>query len=142
MAVFLVRAFDIPQSSVDFFEDDGDSIFESEINALASAGVTRGCNPPENDMFCPDRTLTRGEMAVFLVRVLGLELGAPDYFLDDDGSSFEAEINAIASIGVTRGCNPPTNDRYCPGADVTREQMASFIVRALPRPDPVPRSGR
>ncbi|MFP3915884.1 MAG: choice-of-anchor Q domain-containing protein, partial [Actinomycetota bacterium] len=32
---------------------------------------------------------------------------------------------------ITRGCNPPANDRYCPGDPVTRAQMASFLVRAL-----------
>jgi hypothetical protein len=44
---------------------------------------------------------------------------------------FEDDINAIALAGITLGCNPPTNDRYCPDANVTREQMASFIVRAV-----------
>ena len=35
---------------------------------LANAGVTRGCNPPRNDRFCPDDYVTRGQMAAFLVR--------------------------------------------------------------------------
>ncbi len=41
------------------------------IEALSDSGITAGCqaNPP---LFCPDRTLTRGEMAVFLAKALGL----------------------------------------------------------------------
>jgi hypothetical protein len=30
---------------------------------------------------------------------------------------------------VTKGCNPPANDKYCPGTTVTREQMAAFMRR-------------
>ena len=51
-------------------------------------------------------------------------------FVDDDGSTHEGGIEAIAAAGLTAGCNPPANDRYCPDANVTREQMAAFIARA------------
>ena len=49
-------------------------------------------------------------------------------FTDDDGSVHEPDIQAIAEIGVTNGCGPSL---YCPIDQVTREQMASFLVRAL-----------
>lgn len=55
----------------DLFTDDNDSIFEADIDKLASAGVTRGCNPPENDRFCPGGSVKRGQMAAFLHRALG-----------------------------------------------------------------------
>ncbi|HSJ35985.1 MAG TPA: choice-of-anchor Q domain-containing protein, partial [Acidimicrobiia bacterium] len=32
---------------------------------------------------------------------------------------------------ITRGCNPPANDRYCPEEPVERDQMASFLARGL-----------
>ena len=48
--------------------DDDGNIHESAIDILGTAGVTKGCNPPANDQFCPDRTITRGEMAAFLYR--------------------------------------------------------------------------
>jgi hypothetical protein len=44
---------------------------------------------------------------------------------------FAADIAALAQAGITRGCNPPTNDRYCPDDNVTRGQMAAFLTRAL-----------
>jgi hypothetical protein len=52
------------------FVDDDTSVFELDIDKLATAGVTVGCNPPVNDRFCPHAAVTRGEMAVFLYRAL------------------------------------------------------------------------
>ena len=113
-----------------FVDDDG-SVHESDIERLDELGITRGCNPPINDSFCPAQNVSRDQMAAFLNRALGLPAASMDFFVDDAGSVFEADINAIAEAGITLGCNPPTNDRYCPTSNVTRAQMASFIVRAV-----------
>jgi hypothetical protein len=56
---------------------------------------------------------------------------ATDYFTDDEGSPFEAQINAIAQVGITKGCNPPANTEFCPERLLPRQEMASFMVRAL-----------
>ncbi len=131
MAAFLNRALDLPESTTDHFTDDNGSIFENDIDAIAQAGITLGCNPPTNDRFCPGDIVTRGQMAAFLKRAFSLPGAPTDFFIDDTGSVFESSINAIAHAGITLGCNPPANDRFCPTSDVTREQMASFLVRAL-----------
>ena len=68
MAAFLSRSLDLPPTPTDFFIDDDGSIFEGDINRLAAAGITKGCNPPINDRYCPDSTVTRGQMAAFLHR--------------------------------------------------------------------------
>lgn len=52
-------------------------------------------------------------------------------FVDEDLSVHEGYIEAIAAQGVTLGCDYET---YCPSAEVSREQMASFIARALELP--------
>ncbi len=44
-------------------------LFEDDIEWLESAGVTKGCNPPTNSLYCPDATVTRGQMAAFLHRL-------------------------------------------------------------------------
>ena len=44
----------------------------NDIEWLADQGVTKGCSPPINDLFCPNDQVTRGQMAAFLVRFLGL----------------------------------------------------------------------
>jgi hypothetical protein len=71
-------------------------------------------------------------MAAFLVRALGYtDDGGGNLFIDDNGNTFENDIDKLATADVTRGCNPPTNDRFCPDDNVTREQMAAFLRRAL-----------
>jgi hypothetical protein len=132
MAAFLNRALSLPAGSGDPFVDDDDSIFENDIEALAAAGITKGCNPPTNDKFCPNAFVKRGQMAAFLNRALSLPAGSGDPFVDDDDSIFENDIEALAASGITKGCNPPTNDRFCPGSSVTRGQMAAFLHRAEP----------
>ncbi len=105
--------------------------FEADIYWLGNTGITKGCNPPENYLYCPDDTVTRGQMAAFLVRALGLtDTGTTD-FVDDNGSVFEPSIEKLAAAGITKGCNPPTNDHFCPDDPVTRGQMAAFMKRAL-----------
>lgn len=130
MAAFLTRLLDLPSGQKDRFTDDDGSVFESDINALGKAGISQGCNPPANTSFCPDRAVTRGEMAAFLVRALDLDHANGDYFVDDAGSMFEADINAFARVGISRGCNPPDNTRFCPDDPVQRDQMATFLHRA------------
>ena len=132
MAAFLVRALGLTDDGgKDWFSDDDGSVFEGDINRLAQAGITKGCNAA-GTKFCPGDAVSRGEMAAFLVRAFGYtDPGAGNWFTDDDGSMFEGNIDRLKVAGVTVGCNPPTNDHYCPDSPVQRDQMASFLARAL-----------
>lgn len=170
-------------------------------------GITRGCNPPTNDRYCPENDVTRAQMAAFIIRALegepapgsyssnpyfsdvppthwafkyvqrirerGIATGYPGttlYGVEDNvtreqmakmlimalvsegretlppdnyctgGSPFtDVDVNSwscrfikrLKELGITRGCNPPTNDRYCPENYVTRAQMAVFLWRAF-----------
>lgn len=53
-------------------------------------------------------------------------------FTDDDDTSHESAIEAVARAGITLGCNPPVNDQYCPRRPVNRAQMAALLARGLP----------
>ena len=111
------------------FTDIAESVFADDIAWLSATGITRGCSADE---FCPEDSVTRGQLAAFLVRALGYtDNGGGDLFVDDDDSVFQADIDKLAMAGVTAGCNPPANDEFCPGALVTREQLAAFLHRAL-----------
>lgn len=123
-----------PSSGSGLFIDDDNSPHETNIEWIAKAGITLGCNPPANDRYCPDDSITRGQMATFLVRALDLPpaRGAVG-FIDDDGIH-EGNIEAVAAAGIAFGCNPPSNDRFCPYDPVTRAQMASFLARAFDLP--------
>jgi hypothetical protein len=175
------------------------------IKAVKDAGITKGCNPPQNDRFCPEDVVTRAQMAAFIIRAIegeptnynpnpyfadvppthwafkyvqrmkerGIAQGYPgtnlygpednvtreqmakmlimglvsrgktseppsDYcatgspFTDVDPSSWSCRyIKRLKELGITKGCNPPANDRYCPQDVVTRAQMAAFIYRGF-----------
>src|SRR5690606_41676174 len=72
--------------------------------------------------------VSRGQMAAFLVRALGLPAAA-NRFVDDDGSVFEGDIGALAAAGITRGCNPPANDEFCPDQDRKSTRLNSSHVK-------------
>ncbi len=112
------------------FRDDDGSMFEADIDWLAEAGITLGCNPPYNDEFCPRADVTRAQMATFLVRALDLPAATTDYFVDD-GPPHEVNINALAEAGITLGC---ADGLFCPNDAVSRQQMATLLVRALSLP--------
>ncbi len=65
--------------------------------------------------------------ALFLVPVAAIAAGGFTDVADDN--VFKADIEWLAAAGVTKGCNPPANTEFCPGDDVTREQMAAFMHR-------------
>jgi hypothetical protein len=131
MAAFLSRVLDLPDAGNVDFDDDNGSVFEKDIERIAAAGITQGCNPPANTRFCPDHYVTRGQMAAFLTRGLALNSASDVVFLDDDHSPFESSIEQLAASGITLGCNPPANTRFCPDDHVTRGQMAAFLTRSL-----------
>ena len=67
-------------------------------------------------------------MASFIARALDLPPATEDHFSDDNGQTHEADINKLAEAGISGGC---AEGLYCPTAPVYREQMASFLSRAL-----------
>jgi Zn-dependent metalloprotease len=110
------------------------------IEALYNSGITSGCsaNPP---MYCPDSSVNRAQMAVFLERGMrGSGYNPPaasgTVFNDVPASHWAAAwIEQLAADGITGGCSasPPL---YCPGSSVTRAQMAIFLERGMHWPTP------
>ena len=99
------------------------------IERLAELGITKGCTT-DGQRFCPDDSVTRAQMASFLVRAFNLSAAEqPAGFTDVvAGAAHTSNIDALAASGVTRGCSTEPL-RYCPQDPVTRAQMASFLVR-------------
>jgi dipeptidyl aminopeptidase/acylaminoacyl peptidase len=104
------------------------STFRADIEWVFNEGITKGCSA---ERYCPADPVTRGQMASFLVRALDLPSTPTDFFTDDNGTTHEVSINRVAAAGITKGCTPTT---YCPDADVSRGQMASFLARAFALP--------
>ncbi len=98
------------------------------VEAIYARAITSGCG---GDNYCPESTITRAQMAVFL---LVAEHG-PGYmpppatgtvFNDVPANSFAAAfIEQLAHEGVTTGCG---GGNYCPGSPTTRDQMATFLL--------------
>jgi hypothetical protein len=77
----------------------------------------------------------RSTQILFVVVLLALVVApvaavGASWFEDvPEGHTFKADIDWLASAGVTKGCNPPVNDTFCPDSYVTRAQMAAFMHR-------------
>lgn len=137
IAAFIRRTLDLPPSEEDYFTDDDGSVFNDDINAVMAAGIGFEC---EVGRFCPNQPLLREEMAEMLI--LAFAEADPDryanpddlnFFTDDEESPYQASINRLRAADVTRGCNPPDNDQFCPDRPLSRAEMATFFVRALGR---------
>ncbi|MDH3511051.1 MAG: S-layer homology domain-containing protein [Gammaproteobacteria bacterium] len=102
----------------------------SFIETLADSGITAGCG---NNNYCPLSPVSRAQMAVFLGRgINGTGYSPPpatgNVFLDVGAGDFAASfIEQFFLDGITAGCG---NNNYCPNAEVTRDQMAVFLLRA------------
>jgi len=92
--------------------------------------VTAGCG---SGNFCPAASVTRAQMAVFLLRAEhGPAWSPPEatgtVFADVPANAFAAAwIEALAAEGITGGCG---GGNYCPASPVRRDQMAVFLLKS------------
>ncbi|MYA17953.1 MAG: hypothetical protein F4Z28_14955 [Gammaproteobacteria bacterium] len=131
MAIWVVRVLDgadPPAVTESRFDDvDAHSLHAPFIERLAELGVTGGCGDGRG--FCPDQTVSRAQMAVFLTRAYGLPAGTDPGFVDVAGDAwYAAAVSSLAASGVTGGCGDGTG--FCPQDDTSRAQMATFLHRA------------
>jgi hypothetical protein len=141
IAAFMKRTLEphlgaAPSSS---FTDTEGHMFEAAIGWLAGHGITQGCDPPSNANFCPDRRVTRGEISAMFKRAVETLIAVdpaavdPNRFSDTQDSLYVTSAAWLAASGVTVGCNPPQNTKFCPDQYVTRGQLAVFFKRILDR---------
>ena len=131
MAVWTVRVLDgrnpFPVARTRFNDVDGSSFHAPFIERLAELGVTEGCG--DGSGFCPDRSVTRAQMAVFLSRAYRLPDGSDPGFNDVVSNAwYAADVARLVASGVTKGCGDGSG--FCPEQDTTRGQMAAFLHRA------------
>ena len=133
MAVWLVRVLDgdDPAGLEDgsrFVDVDDEAWWAAHVERLAELGVTLGCSV-ETLSYCPDEPVTRGQTASFLARAFMVEPAGEFGFSDIAGGKHASNIDAIAAVGITVGCEVDPL-RYYPSSSVTRAHMASFLNRA------------
>jgi hypothetical protein len=121
------------------------------IETMYRRGNTKGCLATSDAVrrYCPSDNLTRGQMAVFLIRakmnsvfptvVSGTYVGSfggdlfglyspTSPFTDIAGNDFAPYINKMRELRITNGTTLTT---YSPDQTLTRGEIAAFIVRAF-----------
>ena len=134
MAVWLIRALedDEPSDYDSRFADVEDNAWWTPYTErMADLKITVGCKS-EPLRYCPDRFVSRSQMAAFLTRAFKLpDAESPAGFADVSEESWAFNsINALAASKITVGCRSEPLS-YCPERSVTRAQMAAFIYRGL-----------
>ena len=136
MAVWIVRVLDgedpAAVSESRFHDVDASGFHAPFIERMAELEVTRGCG--DGTGFCPDRNMSRAEMAAFLSRAHKLPEGPDPGFVDvPAGAWYAADVAKLAASKITVGCGDGSG--FCPGRDTTRAHMATFLYRAENRAD-------
>ncbi|HXF86351.1 MAG TPA: choice-of-anchor Q domain-containing protein [Anaerolineales bacterium] len=140
MAIFLLRgihgaSYTPPSASGAIFNDVTASTPGADwIEQLYAEGITSGCG---GGNYCPNSSVTRAQMAIFLLRAkYGASYTPPsatgmvfsDVTVSTPGAAWIEQLHAE---GITSGCG---GGRYCPSAAVTRAEMAVFLVRTFNLP--------
>ncbi|HNB42390.1 MAG TPA: S-layer homology domain-containing protein, partial [Anaerolineales bacterium] len=136
MAVFLEKGIHNssfnPGNLSPTFNDTAGHWAEDWIEALKNDGITSGC---ATGLYCPDNSVTRGQMAVFLLKAKHGAAYTPanvaSTFSDTAGHWAEDWIQQLAAEGITSGCG---SGIYCPENAVTRAEMAVFLVKTFNLP--------
>jgi branched-chain amino acid transport system substrate-binding protein len=107
------------------------------VEKLFADGITTGCSTSPLS-YCPEDSVTRAQMAVFLLRAkhgaayIPPTVGGSTGFNDVPVTHWAAAwIKQLAAEGITTGCG---SGNYCPEDSVTRAQMAVFLVRTFNLP--------
>jgi hypothetical protein len=137
MAAFLLKAehgsaYTPPACTGVFADVPCPGPFTDWVEQLAAEGVSGGCG---GGNYCPSQSVTRAQMAIFLLKTSEGESYAPPpavgIFGDVPVASFGADfIEDLYNKGITGGCQISPL-LYCPGSAVLRQQMATFLVRTF-----------
>ena len=110
------------------FPDTSGNWAASYINAIYGAGITTGCG---GGNYCPSQNVTRDQMAAFIIRAKEGEPAAtcatPPFTDVPISDGFCKYVKRMLDLSITTGCG---SGNYCPTQNVTRDQMAAFIIRA------------
>ena len=141
MAIFLLKgrhgsSYSPPAPSGTVFGDVPSNYWAARwIEQLSAEGITGGCG---SNNYCPEGTVTRAQMAVFLLKAKhGSSYSPPPatgVFTDVPTNYWAAAwIERLAAEGITSGCS---SGKYCPENSITRAEMAVFLARTFSLPLP------
>ena len=120
----------VPAHNGTFADDDG-SVHESDIEIIATLGITSGCGKLEDNTYCPSRHVTRAQMAVFLGSALGIrpEERTVSRFPDVPADAwYTGHVEGLADLSVVRTV---PGQAFRPSDPITRAEMAVWMARAF-----------
>ncbi|KGG80951.1 hypothetical protein Y919_03335 [Caloranaerobacter azorensis H53214] len=108
------------------FEDVDMPWVKDAVEILAARHVIDGV---DDKNFAPNDNVTRAQFVKMLVNALDLKYGKKEVKFKDvsDGTWYERPVKIAASLGIVEGYN----EMFNPNGEITREEMAVMIVRAL-----------
>ncbi|MCR8633428.1 S-layer homology domain-containing protein [Paenibacillus radicis (ex Xue et al. 2023)] len=117
--------YTVVKSSKTFLDMEGHWA-KADVEQLASKLLIKGIS---DTRFAPQNQITRAEFAILLVRGLGLTASDTSKFVDIQSSDwFAPAVGAAVKAGLIDGYEDST---FRPNANITREQMAVMITRAI-----------
>ena len=119
MASFLTRAFGLPTAEPAGYTDTVGNVHSDNIDALAAANITLGCST-RPARYCPDRPVTRAEMATFLARAVNLVPRAE--------AVQEEPVRELERVGDLHLVSQYTTYHYCCSARVTNIHLIADLV--------------
>ncbi|MFY0520961.1 S-layer homology domain-containing protein [Lysinibacillus sp. UGB7] len=126
--VWLNRTFKLEKiRSYSGFKDvDKSNKYYEDIVSAYEAGVIDG----SQGNFSGGNNISRGQMAKILIEALGLDVTkvGKSPFHDTTDQWFEKYATVLYELEITTGTTPTT---FSPYENVTRQQFASFLYRAL-----------
>jgi hypothetical protein len=109
------------------FRDVANNVHVNNIALLAIDGVTRGC---DEDLFCPDSLVMRGQLATLLAELFDLPETDEEFFDDLDGHTHKNGVNRLAAAGIVLSCDTSLT-AFCASSPVSRADVAVYVARAM-----------
>ncbi|MEK0312261.1 CBM96 family carbohydrate-binding protein [Cohnella sp. 56] len=108
------------------FRDTAASFAQDFITYLSARGIINGTAAGQ---FSPAASITRADFTLMLARMAGAKLDGTEASAFRDvapGSYYAQSVRWATANGITNGV---TADTFAPTANITREQMATMLVR-------------
>jgi len=109
------------------FKDVENHWSKEYVNEMGSRLIVNGVG---NGIFNPENDITRAEMAVMIIRALGIKAsGESEKFTDvAEGFWYTEAVNAAREYGIITGY---TDNTFRPIQKITREESIAMISRAM-----------
>ncbi len=124
LSAVLAAALMLPMAAAVSYGDTGGHWAEPAITRWSDRGVIQG----SGGQFRPGGSITRGEMAAILQRVMNYQTVAPNTYTDlPDGEWYAKPILAVSAAGVMQGAG----GKVRPTDPITRQEAAVLLAGAF-----------